>query len=69
MICKHKTKLNKVILVGFLSLLFSVLFFCTKVNAATDIRVGLKSTYFGKSIITIYNTDIKAARKLIKANK
>lgn len=59
MICKHKTKLNKVILVVFLSLLFSVLFFCTKVNAATDIRVGLKSTYFGKSIITIYNTDIK----------
>ena len=59
MIGKEKTKLNKVILVGFLSLLFCVLFFNTKANAATDIRVGLKSTYFGKSIITIYNTDIK----------
>ena len=29
------------------------------IEAATDIRVGLKSTYFDKKIITIYNNEIK----------
>ena len=44
--------------VGFLSLLFCILISGEKANAATDIRVGLKSLYMGKSIITIYNTKL-----------
>ena len=42
--------------------IFFALFFAfenTEAGAATDIRVGLKSLYMGKSIITIYNSDIK----------
>ncbi len=43
-------------------LIFLASFFAfenTKAAAATDIRVGLKSLYMGKGIITIYNSDIK----------
>lgn len=48
----------------FVFMAFLTLFLCLfasgfKVEAATDIRVGLKSTYFDKKIITIYNTEIK----------
>ena len=52
-------KLNRHFMVGLFTLLFCAFFWEAKTEAATDIRVGLKSTYFEKSIITIYNTDIK----------
>ncbi|MBO4509930.1 MAG: SpoIID/LytB domain-containing protein [Lachnospiraceae bacterium] len=54
-----RSKLNIVMIVGLFSLLFCILLSGKEAKAATDIRVGLKSTYFGKSIITIYNTEIK----------
>ena len=54
-----RSKLNKVMIVGLFSLLFCFAFLGKEAKAATDIRVGLKSTYFGKNIITIYNTEIK----------
>ncbi|MCR5206465.1 MAG: SpoIID/LytB domain-containing protein [Lachnospiraceae bacterium] len=52
-------KLNRHFMVGLFTLLFCAFFWEAKTEAATDIRVGLKSIYFEKSIITIYNTDIK----------
>ncbi len=54
-----KLKLNMFFGAALLTLFFCCVLGVSQVHAATDIRVGLKSTYFSKSIITIYNTDIK----------
>ena len=52
-------KLKTVVFMAFLTLFLCLFTGVISAKAATDIRVGLKSTYFDKKIITIYNTEIK----------
>ena len=59
MVRTGKRQLNIILPLMLLTVLFCCFFACKKVNAATDIRVGLKSSYFDKKIITVYNTALK----------
>ncbi|MBR4343881.1 MAG: SpoIID/LytB domain-containing protein [Lachnospiraceae bacterium] len=55
----NRRKIYNPLVTIMLTLLFCAFFYSVKAEAATDIRVGLKALYFGKNIITIYNTDLK----------
>ena len=59
MVRTRRRKLNIILPLVLLTMLFCGLFACMTVKAATDIRVGLKSSYFDKKIITVYNTCLK----------
>ncbi|MBR3579853.1 MAG: SpoIID/LytB domain-containing protein, partial [Lachnospiraceae bacterium] len=59
MVRTGKRQLNIILPLVLITMLFCVFFACTTVKAATDIRVGLKSSYFDKKIITVYNTALK----------
>lgn len=59
MVRTKRRKLNIILPLVLLTMLFCGLFACMTIKAATDIRVGLKSSYFDKKIITVYNTCLK----------
>ena len=59
MVSFGRKQLNIIFTLTSLVILFCFMSASAKAEAATDIRVGLKSSYFDKKIITIYNTELQ----------
>ena len=59
MVSFGRKQLNIIFTLTVLVILFCFISSEADAKAATDIRVGLKSSYFDKKIITVYNTVLK----------
>lgn len=53
------SSVKKILKFFLICFIFVALYDCTKISAASDIRVGLEKLYSGKEIITIYNSSLK----------